>query len=276
MAVSPSPPQAASDSRNGSGAAHRRPLKEREQQQRQQQQQQNPPFKLKLHRRAHLHALAFAAALSLCALTLASRHLAVTSDPADPSAIVAGVVGFASLPSPPSAVGRKETEATAKAGGEAVSARGSLRKPVDVLSKEREGKSAASKQRKQAGRGGENKKGERTRTVATPDQARGKEKPRTVGVAVTVTGCDSFPPDGAAVLQYSVMRQQEKSRYKYSFYAIYHPNARKCTLPLADLNFTLLERESPVLPHEIKGSFLREKISKTGAYGSSQIGRDAA
>jgi hypothetical protein len=96
----------------------------------------------------------------------------------------------------------------------------------------------------------------------------GKKKTRTVGVAVTMTGCDGFPPDGAAILQYSVMKQQKlqkASRYQYHFYVIYHPEARDCAKHLATLNYTLIERESPVLPHDIReGSELREKITKSG------------
>jgi hypothetical protein len=117
---------------------------------------------------------------------------------------------------------------------------------------------------------------------AVPDDKR----ERTVGVAVTVTGCAGYhpdgarvSPDGAAVLQYSIMRQQKlqsttgaqripppppPSRYRYYFYAIYHPSARECVGPLADLNFTLIERESPVLPRDIRGSQLRESIAKSG------------
>jgi hypothetical protein len=89
-----------------------------------------------------------------------------------------------------------------------------------------------------------------------------------VGVVVTLTGCSNFPPDGAAVLQYSVLRQQQKERpnspYRYQFYAIYHPSARSCAEPLADLNFTLMERESPVLPDEIQGRALRDIIATSG------------
>jgi hypothetical protein len=93
-----------------------------------------------------------------------------------------------------------------------------------------------------------------------------------VGVVVTITGCSNFPPDGAAVLQYSVLRQQREERpnspYRYQFYAIYHPSARACAEPLADLNFTLMERESPVLPHEIKGRALRDVIATSGTSSS--------
>jgi hypothetical protein len=109
---------------------------------------------------------------------------------------------------------------------------------------------------------------------APSDEKRGHA--RTVGVAVTLTDCVGFPPDGAAVVQYSVMKHQKlkslqgsPSRYQYHFYAIYHPSAKECALPLADLNYTLLERNSPVFPQDIReGSDLRNDISRSGKCGS--------
>lgn len=86
----------------------------------------------------------------------------------------------------------------------------------------------------------------------------------TVGVAITITGCSKFPLDGAAVLQHSILRLP--SRYKYHFYAIYHPSASACVAPLADLGYTLLERESPVNVSHIEGGFLRDIISKSGTF----------
>jgi hypothetical protein len=118
---------------------------------------------------------------------------------------------------------------------------------------------------------------------APRDEKRGRA--RTVGVAVTLTDCGGFPPDGAAVVQYSVMRHQQLkseqaspsgSRYRYHFYAIYHPSARECALLLADLNFTLLERESPVLPEDIReGSDLRNDIAASGKCGPDTSNRAA-
>jgi hypothetical protein len=129
-----------------------------------------------------------------------------------------------------------------------------------------------------------NQKSDNPRDVPLPpaeaadgDETKKKSKgARTVGVAVTVTGCSDVFADGAAVLQYSVMmmqkRQQQQrkklrsapSRYQYYYYVIYHPSARKCAEPLKDLNFTLLERESPVLPEDIRGADLRAAIAKSG------------
>jgi hypothetical protein len=100
--------------------------------------------------------------------------------------------------------------------------------------------------------------------VSTPNEG---EKTRTVAVTVTLTGCSGYPPDGAALLQYSLMKQQRlrsTSRYQYHYYVIYHPSARDCAKHLANLNYTLIERESPVLPQDIRGKELRERISDSG------------
>jgi hypothetical protein len=129
---------------------------------------------------------------------------------------------------------------------------------------EKENKSVVSNPGKAAGGG---------RGVASEKRLASDEKEtkkvRTVAVATTLTGCSGFPPDGGAVLQYSVMKHQKlksmPSRYQYHFYAIYHPSAKECALPLADLNYTLLERDSPVLPQDIRnGSELRDRIAGSG------------
>ena len=86
----------------------------------------------------------------------------------------------------------------------------------------------------------------------------------TVGVAVTVTGCDaSFPIDGAAVLKYSFLRHSSE-RYRYQFYAIYHPMAAECVKTLEDVGYVLLERETPVNISAIEGEYLRGRIAKSG------------
>jgi hypothetical protein len=91
----------------------------------------------------------------------------------------------------------------------------------------------------------------------------------TVGVAVTVTGCDaSFPIDGAAVLKYSFLRHSSE-RYRYQFYAIYHPMAAKCVKTLEDVGYVLLERETPVNISAIEGEYLRGRIAKSGTYRTS-------
>jgi hypothetical protein len=97
-----------------------------------------------------------------------------------------------------------------------------------------------------------------------------KDKP-TVGVASTITGCGSDPfIDGAAVLKYSLDLQSRKagSKFKFHTYVFYHPSAKECVLPLADLGYTLLERPTPVEVEEIGGDGgLRERIVDNGCCG---------
>jgi hypothetical protein len=89
-------------------------------------------------------------------------------------------------------------------------------------------------------------------------------EPITVGVAVTVTGCGStFPVDGAAVLRHSVLRHAS-DRYRYKFYAIYHPQARDCVGALAGVGYELLERDTPVNVSAIRGDYLRGRMPKSG------------
>ena len=91
-----------------------------------------------------------------------------------------------------------------------------------------------------------------------------------IGVASTVTGCgtDLFV-DGAAVMKYSLEKQslRAESKFEYKTYIFYHPNAKKCVLPLKDLGFTLLERPTPVNVEEIEGDDLRERIADNGCCG---------
>jgi len=93
----------------------------------------------------------------------------------------------------------------------------------------------------------------------------------TIGVASTITGCGSDPfVDGAAVLKYSldVHSKSAESKYKYKTYIFYHPSAKECVLPLANLGYTLLERPTPIKVEEIGGDgFLRERIVVTGCCG---------
>lgn len=86
----------------------------------------------------------------------------------------------------------------------------------------------------------------------------------TIGVAVTVTGCHaSFPLDGAIVLKHSFLRHPSE-RYRYQFYAIYHPEAAKCVPMLADAGYVLLERPTPVNVSAIRGEYLRRTIPTAG------------
>ena len=94
----------------------------------------------------------------------------------------------------------------------------------------------------------------------------------TIGFASTVTGCGVEPfTEGGAVLKHSIHRASIHGtlggRYDYKMYVIYHPNATDCTLPLADLGFELIKRDTPVNVSDIGGDFLRERIVRNGCCG---------
>jgi len=103
----------------------------------------------------------------------------------------------------------------------------------------------------------------------------------TIAYAVTITNCgspleaDFQIAEGAAVLQYSVHRSSVHGnlggRYDYKMYAIYHPEAKDCVGSLAELGYTLIERDSPVQVEEIKGKFLRERLPKSGCCGEKEL-----
>jgi hypothetical protein len=98
----------------------------------------------------------------------------------------------------------------------------------------------------------------------------------TIGYAVTITGCGSDPiSEGAAVLKHAIhmvsSQGNKGGRYNYQMYAIYHPNGEACALPLQDLGYTLLKRDTPVAVKDIQGDYLREKIEKNGCCGEKEL-----
>jgi hypothetical protein len=98
----------------------------------------------------------------------------------------------------------------------------------------------------------------------------------TIGYAVTITGCGSDPiTEGAAVLQRSIHLASRHGplggRYDYKLYAIYHTDGEACALPLADLGYELLQRDTPVLVADIQGEYLRENIEKNGCCGEKEL-----
>lgn len=97
-----------------------------------------------------------------------------------------------------------------------------------------------------------------------------------IGFAVTVTGCGSDPiTEGAAVLKHSIhlssVHGNRGGRYDYKMYAIYHPDGEQCALPLKDLGYTLVKRETPVAVKDIEGEFLRQNIEKNGCCGEKEL-----
>lgn len=102
------------------------------------------------------------------------------------------------------------------------------------------------------------------------------EKPITIAFASTVTGCGEDPfTEGAAVLKHSIhlssIHGNKGGRYDYKMYIIYHPNASACTLPLLDLGFELLRRDTPVNVSDIQGDILRERIQTNGCCGEKEL-----
>ena len=88
---------------------------------------------------------------------------------------------------------------------------------------------------------------------------------KTIGWAVTITGCGSDPiTEGAAVLKHAIhltsIRGNLGGRYDYKMYAFYHPDGEACALTLKDLGYELVRRETPVAVQDIEGKFLRERI----------------
>mmetsp|Transcript_12227 Transcript_12227/g.17394 ORF Transcript_12227/g.17394 Transcript_12227/m.17394 type:complete len:474 (-) Transcript_12227:170-1591(-) len=123
-----------------------------------------------------------------------------------------------------------------------------------------------------------------------PSQLRPKQAPlqgggipknsKVIAYTVSVTGCGNDPiTEGAAVLKHSIHRTSIQNagnddsvgRYDYKMYAIYHPNAKTCAMPLQNLGYTLLERETPVAVEDIKGDFLRKKIASNGCCGEKEL-----
>lgn len=101
-------------------------------------------------------------------------------------------------------------------------------------------------------------------------------KSRTVAFAVSVTGCGSDPiTEGAAVLKYSIERASSRGNlggtFDYEMFAIYHPSAEACTLPLQDLGYKLLKRDVFVKVSDIKGDYLRDRIESNGCCGEKEL-----
>lgn len=100
-----------------------------------------------------------------------------------------------------------------------------------------------------------------------------------VPFVVTITSCEvslknTIPfqiVEAASVLQFSVARSSNNSKYQPVWYAIHHPDAAPCAAPLASLGFVLQPRSTPVAVEEIRGDFLRERIVKNGCCGEREL-----
>mmetsp|Transcript_3145 Transcript_3145/g.7377 ORF Transcript_3145/g.7377 Transcript_3145/m.7377 type:complete len:342 (+) Transcript_3145:275-1300(+) len=116
----------------------------------------------------------------------------------------------------------------------------------------------------------------------TPSSSSSAETPIMIGWVVTITGCggpsDTIITDGAAVLKHSIhltsihgSSGNNNGKYDYQMYAIYHPEGEACALPLKDLGYELIRRETPVAVQDIKGKFLRKKIESNGCCGEKEL-----
>lgn len=82
--------------------------------------------------------------------------------------------------------------------------------------------------------------------------------------------------EGAAVLKHSIHLSsirnyhQSKSLFDYEMIAFVHPNAKSCSAVFSDLGYTVQIRETPFRVEDIKKTFLREHIVKSGCCGEKE------
>lgn len=98
----------------------------------------------------------------------------------------------------------------------------------------------------------------------------------TIGFAITVTGCGAESlTEAAAVLKHSIhlasVHGNQGGRYDYVMYALYHPDGETCAMPLKDLGYELVRRETPVQVEDIEGEYLRTSIRKNGCCGEKEL-----
>jgi len=103
-----------------------------------------------------------------------------------------------------------------------------------------------------------------------------KEAEATIAFAVSITGCGSDPiTEGAAVLKHSIHRSSIHGnldgRYDYKLFAIYHPSAEECALPLQELGYNMMKRDVFVQVSDIQGDFLRSHIETNGCCGEKEL-----
>ena len=82
--------------------------------------------------------------------------------------------------------------------------------------------------------------------------------------------------EGAAVLKHSIHLSsirnyhQSESLFDYEMIAFVHPNAKSCSAVFSDLGYTVQIRETPFRVEDIKKTFLREHIVKSGCCGEKE------
>jgi hypothetical protein len=98
----------------------------------------------------------------------------------------------------------------------------------------------------------------------------------TIAFAVTITGCGGETMnEGAAVLHYSIYRASIHGhlggQYDYQMFAFYHPNASACALPLRELGYNVLERETFMNVSDLPEGDLKTYIQKDGCCGEKEF-----
>lgn len=95
-----------------------------------------------------------------------------------------------------------------------------------------------------------------------------------IAYVASVTGCGSDSlVDGAAVLKHSIHLSSIHGigRYDYKMYAIVTPEAMSCAAPLANIGYTIIQRDTPVAVDDIQGEFLRGRIQSNGCCGEKEL-----
>jgi len=105
----------------------------------------------------------------------------------------------------------------------------------------------------------------------------------TIAYAISLVKCgdkQSTPAgllDAALVLRHSVhlqsyrMYETSRSAYDYNMYAIVHRDAVPCSDALQQAGFTIVVRDPPIVPTEIKGEFLSKNIHKEWCCGHDEF-----
>jgi len=104
----------------------------------------------------------------------------------------------------------------------------------------------------------------------------------TIAYAVSLVKCgdkQSSPAglvDAALVMRHSIHLQSFRnpasgSRYDYNMYAIVHRDAVNCSNVLEEAGFTIVVKDPPIQPSEIKGEHLRKNIHKEWCCGHDEF-----
>ena len=123
----------------------------------------------------------------------------------------------------------------------------------------------------------------KTTSISTSVQEGDPSKPTaTIAYAISLIKCgdkQSTPAglvDAALVTRHSIHLQSFRnpasgSRYDYNMYAIVHKDAEECSGVLKDAGFTIVVKDPPIQPSEIKGEYLKKKIQNEWCCGHDEF-----